>query len=60
MKKYCKCCGTEITAEVVAQVGEEVKANPWNDDGVLYDFCSWECVDHEEEKHQEYLDSYEV
>lgn len=48
--KFCNCCHEQI-------IGEVVEANPWNDETVA-EFCSWECVEHTEDQHQEYLDSY--
>lgn len=54
LPSFCQCCDTEI-------VGEIVKANPWEiGNGVYYEFCSAECVEHCEEEHKEYLDSYDM
>lgn len=51
---YCQCCNSAIEGEIV-------RANPWEvANGVWYEFCSHECVEHCEEEHQEYLDYCEM
>ena len=49
---FCSCCHELITEEVV-------RTDAYND-GEEADYCSWECVEHVQEQHQEYLDSYDV
>lgn len=51
----CPCCNTTFDKAD----SEAFEADVYSDGQVLV-YCSAECVEHLQDEHQEYLDSYEV